>query len=156
MNLTAKGRYAVTAMLDLALHSDIGTIPLSDIVERQNISQSYLEQLFAKLRRANLINSIRGPGGGYTLARPAAEISVADIVDAVDEITDNRHCQGTASCDKTAPCLAHDLWCKLSDEIRDFLSCTSLWDLMQREGIQAVALRQNKYQAEKIQFHPLN
>ncbi len=154
MNLTAKGRYAVTAMLDLALHSDIGTIPLSDIVERQSISQSYLEQLFSKLRRANLVNSIRGPGGGYTLTRPAAEISVADIIDAVDVITDYHHCEETSSAD--SPCLASDLWYKLSDEIRDFLSHTSLWDLMQREGIQAVALRQNQYQAEKIQFYPLN
>lgn len=158
MNLTAKGRYAVTAMLDLALHADIGTIPLSDIAERQNISQSYLEQLFSKLRKLNLINSTRGPRGGYTLARPAAEISVADIIDAVDELTDNRHCQKTSGCNSENPCLAHDLWCKLSDEIRDFLSRTSLWDLMQREGIQAVALRQNQYQhdAEKIEFYPLN
>jgi Rrf2 family iron-sulfur cluster assembly transcriptional regulator len=156
MNLTAKGRYAVTAMLDLALHSDIGTIPLSDIVERQSISQSYLEQLFSKLRKANLVNSIRGPGGGYTLTRPATEISVADIIDAVDVITDYHHCEDTTTSGTDSPCLASDLWYKLSDEIRGFLSHPTLWDLMQREGIQAVALRQNQYQAEKIQFYPLN
>lgn len=156
MNLTAKGRYAVTAMLDLALHSDIGTIPLSDIVERQSISQSYLEQLFSKLRKANLVNSIRGPGGGYTLTRPATQISVADIIDAVDVVTDYRHCEETLTPAADSPCLASDLWCKLSDEIRDFLSRTSLWDLMQREAIQAVALRQNQHQAEKIQFYRLN
>ena len=143
MNLTSKGRYAVTAMLDLAMHASTGATPLSDISQRQSISRCYLEQLFRKLRKAQLVNSSRGPGGGYRLARPPENISLAHIIDAVDEIIDNTGCQEDAPCDQNHHCLSHRLWYRLSEEINDYLSRTSLHDLMQREGIQRIANRQD-------------
>jgi Rrf2 family iron-sulfur cluster assembly transcriptional regulator len=144
MKLTTKGRYAVTAMLDLALHYDQGAVTLADIAKRQGISLSYLEQLFAKLRRNGLVDSVRGPGGGYNLASDPAEISVADIVVAINENIDARRCGGHANCDGDERCLTHELWESLSDRISDFLSGISLADLVSKPNVQAVAMRQQE------------
>lgn len=132
MRLTTKGRYAVTAMLDLAMHQGEGPIALADIAQRQGISLSYLEQLFAKLRRRSLVLSVRGPGGGYNLARSAAEIHVAEVISAVDEHVDTTRCGGAANCHNDGPCLTHDLWSDLSDRIYDYLNQISLQQLVDR------------------------
>lgn len=144
MRLTTKGRYAVTAMLDLALHAQTGPVSLADISERQGISLSYLEQLFAKLRRGNLVTSVRGPGGGYQLSREMTGIDVAQVIDAVNESVDATRCQGVGGCHEGDVCLTHHLWCGLSDRIHEFLSGISLADLVQRQEVQDVALRQNQ------------
>lgn len=133
MRLTTKGRYAVTAMLDLALHEGKGPISLADISERQGISLSYLEQLFAKLRRNGLVHSVRGPGGGYQLKRPQASINVAEVIDAVNESVDVTGCNRKGDCQSGDVCLTHYLWCDLSDQIHGFLSDISLADLVQRD-----------------------
>lgn len=143
MRLTTKGRYAVTAMLDLALHSDHGPVSLSDISNRQGISLSYLEQLFAKLRKQLLVNSVRGPGGGYRLSRSRSEIFVAQIVDAVNESVDATGCKGKSDCQSGNTCLTHHLWCDLSDQIHDFLSQISLEQLVRRNDVRQVAKRQD-------------
>ena len=127
MRLTTKGRYAVTAMVELALHQDKGRISLAEIAERHGISQSYLEQLFAALRRRGLVDGTRGPGGGYRLGRPRSEISVADVIDAVDETVDATKCGGKRNCNGDSQgCLTHDLWFDLSGQIREYLSARSL------------------------------
>lgn len=132
MRLTTKGRYAVTAMLDLAMHQSDAPIALADIAERQGISLSYLEQLFAKLRRQSLVTSVRGPGGGYNLARPASEIRISDVIAAVDESLDTTRCGGAHNCQSNGPCLTHALWKDLSDRIHDYLSAISLQQLIDR------------------------
>jgi Rrf2 family transcriptional regulator, iron-sulfur cluster assembly transcription factor len=132
MRLTTKGRYAVTAMLDLAIHQGKGPTALADIAQRQGISLSYLEQLFAKLRRSGLVSSVRGPGGGYNLARPASEIHVAEVITAVDENVDTTRCGGAANCYNNGPCLTHDLWMDLSQRIHDYLNHISLQQLVDR------------------------
>lgn len=142
MRLTTKGRYAVTAMLDLALHHGSGPITLSDIAQRQGISLSYLEQLFARLRKRNLVSSVRGPGGGYTLGREADNIFVAQVISAVDENVDTTRCGGAHNCQDNQQCLTHDLWQDLSNRIFDYLNQISLQDLMNRRGVQEVAERQ--------------
>lgn len=142
MRLTTKGRYAVTAMLDLALHARSGPVSLADISGRQGISLSYLEQLFARLRRANLVYSVRGPGGGYRLARPEVEIKVAQVIDAVNESVDATRCHGGDGCHSGDLCLTHHLWQDLSERIHEFLSSISLAELVERTDIQRVALRQ--------------
>ena len=144
MRLTTKGRYAVTAMLDLAIHFQRGPISLAEISERQGISLSYLEQLFTKLRRAGLVRSTRGPGGGYSLSRPAAEIAVADAITAVDENTDTTRCGGLGNCQNDERCLTHELWVDLSEQIHGFLSGISLAQVMARKGVQEVAARQDE------------
>lgn len=144
MKLTTKGRYAVTAMLDLALHNDNSPVTLNDIADRQGLSLSYLEQLFARLRRNGLVTSTRGPGGGYSLSRAAEQIAVSDVISAVDEKVDNTRCGGSADCQDQKKCLTHDLWCDLSDQIQQFLAGISLGDLMQRGVVQEVAARQDK------------
>jgi len=126
MRLTTKGRYAVTAMVELALNQDKGRISLAEIAERHGISQSYLEQLFAALRRHGLVDGTRGPGGGYRLGRPRAEISVADVIDAVDESVDATRCRGKRNCRGDHGCLTHDLWEELSAQIRLYLSSVTL------------------------------
>ncbi len=126
MRLTTKGRYAVTAMVELALNQDKGRISLAEIAERHGISQSYLEQLFAALRRHGLVDGTRGPGGGYRLGRPRAEISVADVIDAVDESVDATRCRGKRNCQGDHGCLTHDLWEELSAQIRLYLSSVTL------------------------------
>jgi Rrf2 family iron-sulfur cluster assembly transcriptional regulator len=143
MRLTTRGRYAVTAMLDLAIHEDHGPIALADISKRQGISLPYLEQLFARLRRRSLVSSARGPGGGYRLGRLAAEISVADVISAVDEGVDATRCRGLKNCQGTERCLTHDLWEDLSVQIYEFLNNIDLAQLVQRRSVQAVSHRQD-------------
>ena len=143
MRLTTKGRYAVTAMLDLALHEDQGPITLADISARQGVSVSYLEQLFAKLRRNKLVESVRGPGGGYRLAGGAATISVAQIVEAVNDSMDATRCLGKGDCQQGEICLTHHLWTDLSARLRDFLGDITLADLVSRDDIQRVRARQD-------------
>ena len=150
MRLTTKGRYAVTAMLDLALHANKGPVTLADISDRQEISLSYLEQLFAKLRRKNLVCSVRGPGGGYRLSRDQEEIFVAQVIDAVNESVDATKCQGLGGCQKGARCLTHHLWEDLSDQIHSFLGAISLADLVARREVQTVAIRQDEQHDNKI------
>jgi Rrf2 family iron-sulfur cluster assembly transcriptional regulator len=143
MRLTTKGRYAVTAMLDLALHTDHGPVSLADISARQGISLSYLEQLFARLRQCNLVQSVRGPGGGYRLLGDTADISIAHVVDAVSESLDATRCEGKGNCHEGEVCLTHHLWENLSAQIHQFLSSISLADLVTRGEIQAVKERQD-------------
>ncbi|MBZ0072580.1 MAG: Fe-S cluster assembly transcription factor [Gammaproteobacteria bacterium] len=144
MKLTTKGRYAVTAMLDLAFHGGGGPVKLAEISERQGISLSYLEQLFTRLRKEGLVASTRGPGGGYSLGHPSDQIAVADIIEAVDESVDTTRCGGLSNCHNDERCLTHDLWTELSDQIRGFLSRISLGDLMARGGVREVADRQDR------------
>lgn len=132
MRLTTRGRYAVTAMLDLALHLEQGPVRLGGISERQGISLSYLEQLFAQLRRRELVRSVRGPGGGYQLARTAEKISIADVIEAVNEDTDTTRCGGAGNCQHGEICLTHHLWMDLSDQIRRFLQEISLEDMVRQ------------------------
>jgi Rrf2 family iron-sulfur cluster assembly transcriptional regulator len=143
MRLTTKGRYAVTAMLDLALHAHEGPVSLSDVSLRQGISLSYLEQLFAKLRKFELVKSVRGPGGGYLLGRLETEIFIAQVVDAVNESMDTTRCQQKGDCQQGEKCLTHHLWSDLSDQIHSFLSSISLAELMKKREIQVIAARQN-------------
>jgi len=144
VRLTTKGRYAVTAMLDLAYHGEKKPVTLTDIAKRQNISLSYLEQLFARLRRAGMVEGVRGPGGGYQLSRDVSQINIAEIVSAVDETIDSTRCGGKGDCQNAQPCLTHDLWMGLSEQIRAYLSTISLQDLLQRKGFRQVAERQDK------------
>ena len=142
MKLTTKGRYAVTAMLDLALRYDKGAVTLADIAKRQGISLSYLEQLFAKLRRSGLVDSVRGPGGGYTLAMEPNKISVAEIVVAINENIDATRCGGEKNCHGDETCLTHQLWEDLSTRIHEFLNGITLGDLVTKPHVQEVASRQ--------------
>jgi len=139
MRLTTKGRYAVTAMLDLAIHADREPVTLSDISVRQDISLSYLEQLFARLRRSELVQSVRGPGGGYRLGKETRQIAIVDIIDAVDESVDATRCQGRGNCQHGETCLTHYLWEDLSQQIHDFLSGISLADLMTRQEVRRIS-----------------
>jgi Rrf2 family iron-sulfur cluster assembly transcriptional regulator len=143
MRLTTKGRYAVTAMLDLALHANDGPVALADISSRQGISLSYLEQLFAKLRKQQLVMSVRGPGGGYTLGEQRSDVSIADIVVAVDESIDSTKCQTKGNCQQGQKCLTHDLWSDLSAQIYDFLSDITLRQLMAKREVKETAERQD-------------
>ena len=129
MRLTTKGRFAVTAMIDLALRSGEGPVTLAGISERQKISLSYLEQLFGKLRRYSLVDSVRGPGGGYCLARPGGQITVADIVRAVDEQLDATQCGGKENCKDEERCMTHELWATLNLKMYEYLSSVTLSDL---------------------------
>ncbi len=142
MKLTTKGRYAVTAMLDLALHYEKGTVTLADIARRQGISLSYLEQLFAKLRRCGLVDSVRGPGGGYNLAAHPSKITVAQIVAAINENIDATRCGGERNCQGDEACLTHQLWEELSTRIYEFLNGITLAELVTRPHVQEVASRQ--------------
>jgi Rrf2 family transcriptional regulator, iron-sulfur cluster assembly transcription factor len=150
MRLTTKGRYAVTSMLDLALHQDGGPVALSGISARQDISLSYLEQLFAQLRRQGLVQSVRGPGGGYYLGKDAGLIDIAAVIEAVNESTDATRCQGAGDCQKGETCLTHHLWTDLSDQIRDFLGTITLADLVARQEVRDIACRQgNRLDSEQ-------
>ena len=144
MRLTTKGRFAVTAMIDLALRQQSGPVTLSAISQRQVISLSYLEQLFGKLRRHELVESVRGPGGGYNLARLAREITVADIIFAVDEPLDATNCSGKADCNtgidgKPGICMTHELWSALNRKMVDFLDSVSVQDLVDQQRIRQLA-----------------
>lgn len=151
MKLTTKGRYAVTAMLDLALHQDQGPVNLADVSTRQGISLSYLEQLFAKLRKQSLVESVRGPGGGYLLADEVNNISIARVVDAVAESLDATKCHGQTGCQQGEVCLTHHLWQDLSEQIHLFLDGITLQTLMSRQEIQSVNARQT---LKIIESHP--
>ena len=140
MRLTTKGRFAVTAMLDLALHSTKGPVTLSGISARQHISLSYLEQLFGKLRRRALVESVRGPGGGYHLAREAALITVADIIDAVEESIDSTQCGGRENCADNQRCMTHDLWQALNETVRGFLVQVTLAHLVEKQRARPVSV----------------
>ena len=141
MKLTSKGRYAVTAMLDVAIHAATGPVPLADISERQGISLSYLEQLFSRLRKYGLVNSVRGPGGGYRLGKCSAQIAVADVINAVDESINATKCGGQQ-------CLTHYLWSDLSDRIEDFLKSISLAELVEQRNVKIVSQRQDEITAK--------
>ncbi len=143
MRLTSKGRYAVTAMLDVTIHASHGPVSLADISERQGISLSYLEQLFSKLRKYGLVNSIRGPGGGYRLGRCSAEIAIADIIIAVNESVDATKCQGKGNCQGGQQCITHSLWEDLSERIEEFLKNITLAELVAKHDVQAVSKRQS-------------
>ena len=149
MKLTTKGRYAVTAMLDLALHYQQGAVTLSDIAKRQGISLSYLEQLFARLRRSGLVDSVRGPGGGYTLALAPDKITVAQIVITINENIDATRCGGDQNCQGDERCLTHYLWQSLSERIHDFLDSITLADLVSEPNVREVAERQREQAREK-------
>ncbi|MGD8912179.1 MAG: Fe-S cluster assembly transcriptional regulator IscR [Candidatus Thiodiazotropha sp.] len=144
MKLTTKGRYAVTAMLDLSIHHGEGPITLADIAQRQGISLSYLEQLFSRLRKKALVASVRGPGGGYSLGRGADEIYVGEVISAVDENIDTTRCNGGHNCQNNERCLTHDLWSDLSNQIYGYLNKISLQDLMDRQAVREVADRQDQ------------
>lgn len=133
MRLTTKGRFAVTAMIDLALHHGSGPVTLAGISERQKISLSYLEQLFGKLRRRALVESVRGPGGGYRVARPLPEISVAEIIEAVDEPMDATQCGGRENCLDDHRCMTHELWSNLNKRIQDYLNAVTLASLVEQQ-----------------------
>lgn len=148
MKLTTKGRYAVTAMLDLALHQGQGPTNLSEISSRQGISLSYLEQLFSKLRKQGLVASSRGPGGGYSLGRPSDQISVSEVILAVDEPVDATRCHGKKNCHGEERCLTHDLWEELSQQITGFLSKISLASLVERG-----AARKSPERREQVLVH---
>ncbi len=150
MRLTTKGRYAVTAMLDLAVHAVNSPVPLADISQRQGISLSYLEQLFARLRKEGLVDSARGPGGGYKLSRSAAEISVVQVISAIDETVEATRCGGLANCQDGEPCLTHELWTDLSRQIYDFLSGINLAQLVERREVKEVVVRQDMLQRGRI------
>jgi Rrf2 family iron-sulfur cluster assembly transcriptional regulator len=150
MRLTTKGRYAVTAMLDLAMHGADGPVTLADIAGRQAISQSYLEQLFARLKRAGLVLSLRGPGGGYALAKTPSEISVSHIIGSVGEGIDATRCGGSGDCQDGLVCLTHELWMDLSERIDQFLSDITLADLIARADVRAVARRQDSMSGSSV------
>jgi len=152
VRLTTKGRYAVTAMLDLAFHGQNKPVTLTDIATRQTISLSYLEQLFARLRKAGMVKGVRGPGGGYRLSRDASEINIAEIIAAVDEQVDSTKCGGKGDCQNNQPCLTHDLWMGLSAQIRDYLQGISLGSLLEREFINEVARRQDRESGQIIEI----
>lgn len=153
MRLTTKGRYAVTAMLDLAFHSQKKPVTLTDIATRQTISLSYLEQLFARLRRAGMVKGVRGPGGGYRLSRKASDINIAEIIAAVDEHIDPTRCGGEANCHRNQACLTHDLWMGLSEQIRNYLKSITLLELIEKHQIQEIAKRQNQDAQKIIELH---
>lgn len=162
MRLTTKGRFAVTAMIDLALRSGSGPVALAAISQRQQISLSYLEQLFGKLRRAKLVNSVRGPGGGYCLAKATGAISVAEIIAAVDEPIDATQCGGKENCLDDRRCVTHDLWATLNEKMNDYLSSVSLADVVAHQqgkpvqvikdfrGREAAAQGSSERPAEKV------
>jgi Rrf2 family iron-sulfur cluster assembly transcriptional regulator len=133
MRLTTKGRFAVTAMIDLALRGEDGPVALASVSERQQISLSYLEQLFGKLRRFNLVESVRGPGGGYCIARPLDKVAVADIIRAVDEQLDATQCGGRENCHDEHRCMTHDLWSTLNAKMFEYLASVTLADLVDRQ-----------------------
>lgn len=157
MRLTTKGRFAVTAMIDVALRQHGGPVTLAGIAERQRISLSYLEQLFGKLRRNHLVASTRGPGGGYTLAKSLAAVSVADIISAVDEPLDATNCGGLGNCHDDHPCMTHNLWTNLTRCMYEYLSSVSLEDLVREqhgtpcaEGISAASLAAASQPARRV------
>lgn len=154
MRLSTKGRYAVTAMMDLAIHDKIGPVTLAEISQCQGISLSYLEQLFAKLRKDSLVEGVRGPGGGYRLARPSDQISIAQIILAVDEKMDITRCRGQEDCQDGERCLTHELWNELSQQLHDFLDGITLADFADRPEVREIAARQaRRSHRNVVDFH---
>lgn len=154
MRLTTKGRFAVTAMIDLALRQQRGPVTLATISERQNISLSYLEQLFGKLRRHELVDSVRGPGGGYSLAKLARNITVADIIFAVDEPLDATNCGGKGNCkvgraQGASTCMTHELWMNLNRKMIDYLDSVSLQDLVDQQRMRQLEEENKARRAER-------
>ena len=149
MRLTTKGRFAVTAMIDVAMHNGDGPVTLAGVAERQKISLSYLEQLFGKLRRAGLVDSVRGPGGGYNLARASTGVSVADIITAVDEPIDATQCGGKENCLDDRRCMTHELWANLNVHIFSFLSSVTLEQLVRQQDKKDVAVLQDQRAGKK-------
>jgi len=154
MRLTTKGRFAVTAMVDLAMRHGRGPVTLAAISERQHISLSYLEQLFGKLRRRKLVSSVRGPGGGYNLALPANQLSVAEIVAAVDEPLDATQCGGKENCHDERRCMTHDLWATLNEKMHEYLSSVTLGDLVAHHNGKPVAVIKDFRIPEKAAQQP--
>jgi len=150
MRLTTKGRFAVTAMVDLGMRQTRGPVTLAAISERQHISLSYLEQLFGKLRRRKLVSSVRGPGGGYRLAQPMPSITVADIVIAVDEPLDATQCGGKENCADDKRCMTHELWATLNKKMHEYLSSVSLADLVAQQAARPVTVLHDKRPVEKV------
>ena len=156
MRLTTKGRFAVTAMIDLALRQSSGPVTLAAISQRQRISLSYLEQLFGKLRRNDLVESTRGPGGGYTLARPAAEITVADIILSVDEPIDATQCGGKENCQgEGGRCMTHELWAALNERMVEFLESVKLQALVDDQLAKGIQLEDRPSMKRAISSMPV-
>jgi Rrf2 family iron-sulfur cluster assembly transcriptional regulator len=149
MKLTSKGRYAVTAMLDVTIHAVSGPVSLADISERQGISLSYLEQLFSRLRKEGLVTSVRGPGGGYRLGRCSAQIAIADVISAVNESVDATKCSGKGNCQDGEQCLTHSLWQGLSQRIEEFLRSITLSELVAKNDVKSVSQRQDDLHLNK-------
>lgn len=149
MRLTTKGRFAVTAMMDIALQEGVRPVALSDISERQNISLSYLEQLFGKLRRRALVTSVRGPGGGYRISQPTETITVGEIIRAVDETVDATQCGGLKNCKDDKECITHELWTGLNEHIFDYMDTVKLADLVEKR-----VFKMNGY--HKVKFEKIN
>ncbi len=143
MKLSTKGRYAVTAMMDIALHEKVGPVTLADISQCQGISLSYLEQLFSRLRGSGLVKGVRGPGGGYRLAKPADQISVSDIIDSVDEKLDFTKCKGMGDCNHGERCITHQLWSGLTQDLHRFLSGITLDQYVNRPQISELVKKQD-------------
>ena len=157
MRLTTKGRFAVTAMIDLALRQDAGPVTLAAISQRQQISLSYLEQLFGKLRRHNLVESTRGPGGGYTLGRKSTDITVADIILSVDEPIDATHCGGKENClGESGRCMTHDLWTSLNQRMVDFLDSVSLQKLVDDQLAKGIQIENKPSMRKAISAMPVS
>lgn len=156
MKLSTKGRYAVTAMIDLAINDKQGPTTLADISYCQGISLSYLEQLFAKLRKHGLVEGLRGPGGGYRLGRPATDINVAEIIFAVDETMDSTQCMGKEDCKEGERCLTHELWHGLSEQIHEFLRGITLSQIVERPGVQELIRKQVMNRNISAQPHRTN
>ena len=157
MRLTTKGRFAVTAMIDLALRQTSGPVTLAAISQRQQISLSYLEQLFGKLRRHELVESTRGPGGGYSLGRKAADITVADIIVSVDEPIDATHCGGKENClGESGRCMTHDLWTSLNQRMVDFLDSVSLQKLVDDQLAKGIQIESKPSMRKAISAMPVS
>ncbi len=144
MRLSTKGRYAVTAMIDLALHQDERLVSLAEISEVQDISLSYLEQLFSRLRKYEIVEGVRGPGGGYRLARDPDDISIADIINAVDEKLDATRCEGHENCQSGRKCITHELWFDLSQRIYGFLHDLTLEDIISSKEVKRLSKDQDR------------
>lgn len=156
MRLTTKGRFAVTAMLDLALRQHAGPVTLAGISEREHISLSYLEQLFGKLRRNGLVESTRGPGGGYTLGKAAADITITDIITSVDEPMDATKCGGAQNCHGDGkPCMTHDLWTTLNDRIREYLDSVTLQSMMDEQLAKGIEIESRPMLRKAISSSPV-
>lgn len=154
MKLSTKGRYAVTAMMDLAIHDVDGPVTLADISRCQGISLSYLEQLFAKLRKNGLVEGVRGPGGGYRLGKPASQISVADIIAAVDENIDVTNCHGKEDCNGGERCLTHRLWVDFSKNLYNFLDDIKLSQFISRPEIRKISKKQDTVSSRIASMFP--